>query len=303
MSETHHDILQLLIRCSEAVRNAIVQAEHARFGDIVGIGADGEATSLIDEVAEIAALACLEHSHPTGNVLSEEAGFIDRGSAITYVVDPIDSTSNATAATVLREGTAALPELPAVQPSAHPPNSGLFGFPYYAFSVAAMVDGRIVAACVRNLPTGDLFTAIAGDGARLNGVPVRCTPVTTLEQAWVALVRPGGEEGLRRVRDILFNARRVRVTGCSALDICLVGTGALHAYVNPNAHRPARFGEKVVDYAAGMLILEEAGGMITDADGRPLPLDHNLARLTPPLAAATPELHARLLRSIHPDPD
>jgi myo-inositol-1(or 4)-monophosphatase len=303
MRETHQRILQHLIASSEHVRNAIVQAEHARFGDIVGMGADGEATSHIDWVAENAVLNFLDGIEPTGNILSEEAGFIDRGSSITYIVDPIDSTSNATAAALLRDDEDVATGLATAEPWLSPPNSGLFGFPYYAFSIAAVIDHQIAVACVRNLPTGDLFTAIRGEGARLNGVPSRCTPIRDLSQAWVALVRPGGEEGLRRVRDILFNARRVRITGCSALDICLVGTGSLHAYVNPNAHRPPNFGEKVVDYVAAMLFLEEAGGVITDADGQPLPVDHDVARLTPPLAAATPELHATLLRSIHPEHD
>jgi fructose-1,6-bisphosphatase/inositol monophosphatase family enzyme len=178
--------------------------------------------------------------------------------------------------------------------------SQMIGFPYFAFSLAAMIDHKLVAACVRNIPTGDIFTAISGDGARFNGAPVSTAGVTTLNNAWVALIRPSGDEGLRRVSPILTGAKRVLITGCSALDIALIASGGLHGLVNPNAHRPPQSGEKVVDYAGAQLILQEAGGRISDTEGNPLPIDHNLARLTPVLAAATPELHEALVQSIHP---
>ena len=292
-------LLPLLIECSDRVRDAVIGAEHARFHEIVGIGADGASTSRIDEVAEGAALMCLETADVPGNVLSEEVGFVDHGSSVTFIVDPIDSTSNATASSVLDNGW--MNGASSIESSAGLPHtSGMFGFPYFAFSIAAMVDDQLVAACVRNLPTGDLFTAVAGQGARYNGTPVRVTPVNTIDEAWVALIRPGKDEGLRRAREIIFNARRIRITGCSALDIALISTGALHALVNPNAHRPPNSGEKVVDYAGGQLILQEAGGIITDTEGRPLPIDHDLVRLTPVLAASTPELHQALMASIDP---
>jgi hypothetical protein len=54
-------------------------------------------------------------------------------------------------------------------------------------------------------------------------------------------------------------------------------------------------------YAGAQLIIQESGGVISDTEGNPLPIDHDLARLTPILAAATPELHEALIRSIHPD--
>jgi myo-inositol-1(or 4)-monophosphatase len=298
MNADYSQILQTLVHCSERVRQAVVSAEHATFSEIVGIGADGADTSRIDYVAEEAALSFFQSTQIHGNVLSEEVGFVDRGSAITYILDPIDSTSNATASAI---GSA---ELPGTSSSGDPElelprHSEMFGFPYFAFSVAAMIDDRLVAACVRNLPTGDLFTASLGAGTRYNGVIVSPVTVSRLADAWVALIRPSKDEGLRRAREIIFNARRIRITGCSALDIALISTGSLHALVNPNAHRPPNSGEKVVDYAGGQLILQEAGGVITDTEGRPLPIDHDLARLTPVLAAATPELHRELIASIH----
>jgi myo-inositol-1(or 4)-monophosphatase len=296
----HYDqILKSLVNCSERVRLAVINANHATISEAVGMGADGAVTSRIDHVAEEAALDWFTQTDPIGNVLSEEIGFVDRGSALTFVLDPIDSTSNATVA-------APLPDAPPLAVTDHvrtidlPHNSQMVGFPYFAFSVAAMVDGKLVAACVRNLPTGDTFTAVVAQGARVNDVPVQTTGVHRLRDAWVALIRPSGNEGLRRVSEILVGAKRVRITGCSALDIALIASGGVHALVNPNAHRPPHSGEKVVDYAGAQLILQEAGGVISDTEGNPLPIDHNLSRLTPVLAAATRQLHEDLIRSIHP---
>ena len=293
-------ILRQLVACSEVVRRAIIAVEHATMSDIVGTGADGADTSRIDQVAETAAINFLADSDSHGNVLSEEIGFLDRGSSLTFIVDPIDSTSNATVAASLLNSSAP-PDSSARTCAEVPHSSELYGFPYFAFSVAAVLDARIVAACIRNLPTGDLFTATSGGGARFNGSAVVAPSVTTLGESWVALIRPSGEEGLRRARKILFGARRIRVTGCSALDMALIASGGVHALVNPNAHRPPKSGEKVVDYAAAQLILDEAGAVLSDTEGNPLPIDHDVARLTPIVAAATPELHARLLESIHPD--
>lgn len=293
-------ILQLLVECSERVRQSVLTIEHATMSEIVGLGADGADTSRIDQVAEDAAVEFFATVEPAGNVLSEEAGFIDRGSALTFIVDPIDSTSNATVASPFREGVPAPAETGAATLEL-PRTSEMVGFPYFAYSVAAMLDGRLVAACIRNLPTGDIFTAVAGAGARFNNVPVQTPRITSLAEAWVALIRPNGDEGLRRTREILFNAHRIRVTGCSALDMALIASGGLHALVNPNAHRPPHSGEKVVDYAGAQLILDEAGGVLTDTEGYPLRIDHDMARLTPIVAAATPELHEILIRSINPD--
>jgi myo-inositol-1(or 4)-monophosphatase len=300
VSSNYEQILNSLVQCSERVRLAVIQANRATLAETVGMGADGASTSRIDHVAEQAALDWFSRTQPIGNVLSEEIGFVDRGSALTFILDPIDSTSNATVATPFADA-------PPISTTDHvrtielPHNSQMVGFPYFAFSVAAMIDGQLIAACVRNLPTGDTFTAISGQGARVNDVPVQTMGIRKIVDAWVALIRPSGDEGLRRVSEILVGAKRVRITGCSALDIALIASGGVHALVNPNAHRPPNSGEKVVDYAGAQLILHEAGGVITDTEGNPLPIDHDLVRLTPVLAAATPELHQDLIRSIHPD--
>jgi fructose-1,6-bisphosphatase/inositol monophosphatase family enzyme len=289
-------LLWSLVECSEQVLQAIVAAERYQLAEVVGMGADGAETKGIDQIAEDVVLSFFDRLQTPVNILSEEVGFIDRGSAVTVIVDPIDATVNATAAAELT-----LTNLPSTLhsiPPALPHHSGQFGFPFYAFSVGALLDGVPLASCVRNLPTGDVFTAVRRGGSRMNGVPIRCELISDLNDAWIALVRPADEEGLRRSTRLMLESNRVRITGCTALDLCLIAAGSLHGFANPNIHWPPNFGEKVVDYAGAVLVLQEAGGVSSDAHGNPLPLDLDLLARVMPFAAATPELLEQLIDAV-----
>ncbi len=289
-------LLWSLVECSEQVLQAIVAAERHQLAEIVGMGADGAETKGIDQIAEDVVLSFFDRLQTPVNILSEEVGFVDRGSAVTVIVDPIDATANATAAAELT-----LTDLPSslhANPPSLPEHSGQFGFPFYAFSVGALLDGVPLASCVRNLPTGDVFTAVRRGGSRMNGVPIHCEAITRLSDAWVALVRPADEEGLRRSSTLMLKSNRIRVTGCTALDLCLIAAGSLHGFANPNVHWPPNFGEKVVDYAGAVLVLQEAGGVSADQHGNPLPLELDLLARVMPFAAGTPELLQQLLESV-----
>ncbi len=289
-------LLWSLVECSERVLQAIVASERHQLAEIVGMGADGAETKGIDQIAEDAVVAFFDGLETPVNIFSEEVGYIDRGSAVTVIVDPIDATTNATAAAELH-----LTDLPATLHDVPPSllvHSGQFGFPYYAFSVGALLHGEPIASCVRNLPSGDIFTAVRDGGSRMNGVPIHCESVKALKDAWVALVRPADQEGLRRSSRLMLESSRVRITGCTALDLCLIASGTLHGFANPNIHWPPNFGEKVVDYAGALLILEEAGGVASDEHGQPLSLRLDLKARVMPFAAGTPELLQALLAAV-----
>lgn len=293
-------IMDLLQTCAHAVRRAIAAAEYRRAAEVVGLGADGFDTSYIDQVAEDAALALLAESPLALNVLSEETGLIDRGAALTVIVDPIDATNNAIATPNLSEPDTDDTSAPlALQQR----GDHLFGFPYFAFSAGVLSDEGLIAGCVMNLPTGELFTAIRGDGVRLDGLPVGRGNTATLQDARVALIRPETAAAWRTLQPVAVGARRIRITGCSALDLALISTGILDAIVNPNRYSPRGYGEKIVDYAGGLALLQEAGGLLTHLDGSPVPLDLDLTLRTPLLGASTPALHADLLRTLHATED
>lgn len=299
MTDRGRQIVETLIACGQAVRAAVARAEYHRMAEIVGIGADGFATTHIDQLAEIAALGFLENAEPRMNILSEEVGFIDRGSSLTAIVDPIDATNNAVAVpNFVPRQDADLADIAQTPLS----ESHVFGFPYYAFSVGVVEDGELVAGCVVNLPTGEVFTAARGQGVELDGVQVTARGVETVDRAIIGLVRPETETAWRAMKTIMTGAKRVRITGCSALDLALIACGSLDAMVNPNRISPGGYGEKIVDYAGALSLLNEVGGVLTGFDGTPVSLDFDLSYRVPLLAAANPRLHADLLETLHREP-
>ncbi len=289
-------LVQLMVECSERVHETLVRAEFRQLADIVGMGADGEHTKGVDSLAEAAALDYLDSAAIRMNILSEEVGYIERGSSLTAVIDPIDSTINATALPIfnhpdrddLTERAAGLEV-----------NQHLYGYPYFAFSIGIFEDGWPIAGCVRNLPTAEVFTVVAGESVELDGVPVTGSKRRELAGSRIGLVRPETRAALHALEPILVGtSTRVRIAGCSALDLALVASGILDGVVNPNRISPRGYGEKIVDYAGGWPMVLACGGILSHNDGSPLPDRLDLSDRTPILAAATPALHAELVAMI-----
>lgn len=290
-------LIDTLVACSESVRRALLGAEMGRLAEVVGMGADGAATTHIDQVAEEAAIGFLESASPRLNILSEEVGYIDYSADLTAIIDPIDATNNATAMPNFVEQ----PQADFWSVADTPFEAGhLFGYPYFAFSVGILKDGEMIAGCVRNLPTGEVYTAARGQGVKLDGIAVQGSGQQTIEGARIGLVRPETETALEAIRPLLTNMRvRLRIGGCSALDLAQISAGTLDALINPNRFSPGGHGEKIVDYAGGLALLDEMGGVLTGFDGKPISLELNLAHRTPLFAATTPELHAALAEMLY----
>ena len=154
------------------------------------------------------------------------------------------------------------------------------GLPWYATSLC-LVDGDGAAlAYVRNQANGQTFHAARGGGAWSNGQRLRASGCVALSEAIV---------GLSGLPTHHYGWKQFRAYGAAALDLCMVATGALDGFVDCSfdAHG-------VWDYAAGMLICEEAGAAVADARGREL-LIHDPALRRTPVAGATPALLAELL--------
>lgn len=152
--------------------------------------------------------------------------------------------------------------------------------PHYNTSLCAVDGDGPLAALVVNQATGERFDAVRGGGARCDGAAIRPSSTTQLDHALVAFNGlPDGHWGWAQYRAF----------GAAALDLCSVACGRLDAYVDatPSAHGPW-------DYLAGLLICEEAGAVVSDAEGRDLVVVEHAARRTP-VAAGTPELHATLV--------
>ncbi len=224
--------MRLLRKLAEAVARVVKDAPFAEFGKQLRIGADGTPTKHVDDIAEREILRVLYAEDHKVNLLSEEAGFVDLGGELLLVADPIDGTTNA-----------------------------VRGIPFYCVSLAI---GRsrlsdVETGLVMNLATGDVFEAIRGRGATLNGKPIRVSsePVDGLVGVVALGDRPKG-------------AANLRCFGASALELCLVASGAFDAY---HYTRPIL---RIIDIAAGVLIVREAGGVVDDGHGKPLDLPLSL---------------------------
>lgn len=240
----------------EAFRSARVGHTRQQLAAVVADGADGTPTMRIDVLVETAIVEALAGLGV--NVLSEEAGFIDRGSAVTVVVDPVDGSANAAA-----------------------------GVPVCAVSAALAIDGRFTEAATRLLGTNLVWSAAAGEPRGL-----RTSGRRELDGADLSLLRP--RSGTRAAWNRLAaSAERVRVLGCSTLDAALVADGSIDAFVDPGGdiHR-------LVDLAAAAVLVPAAGGVVADVYGRPVELDLDLTRRWSGVVAATPQLAEAVIERV-----
>jgi myo-inositol-1(or 4)-monophosphatase len=160
---------------------------------------------------------------------------------------------------------------------------------HYCVSVALERHGQLLVAAVFDPVKGECFTAQAGQGAYLNRQRLSTSGAERLDEALVAVsfspeVRRGSAE-IERFVEILHRCRATRRMGSAALNLCYVAAGRLDAYWATTV--------KAWDIAAGVLLVREAGGVVSATKGGEL--DLNNPKLA---AAASPELHGQLLAAL-----
>lgn len=216
--------------------------------------------TVMDTAAERLVVDRLRAARPGDGFLGEEGAAEPGSTGVVWVVDPIDGTVNY-----------------------------LYDLPAYAVSVAAQVDGEVVAGAVHSPVTGETWTAVLGGGARRNGASVAVSACTDLAQA---LVATGFGYGAQRrahqagvLAQVLPVIRDIRRIGAASLDLCSLASGRVDAYYER--------GLKPWDLAAGGLVAREAGARVEGLHGRPAGEDLVLAA-PPPLFDALHDLLAPL---------
>ena len=160
----------------------------------------------------------------------------------------------------------------------------IHNFRHSALSLALAEDGQILFGVVYNPYSGECFTARRGQGAFCNGSPIRVSSADRLEDSLLSVgTVPGRREladtAFRQMRALYDTCQDVRRTGCASLDLCWVACGRLDGYVELSL--------QPWDYAAGRLLVEEAGGRVTAPDGSPLSLCVRAAPCWPPMGGST----------------
>lgn len=222
-------------------------------GNLVGMGADGTATHFLDKVCEDSIIGGVDEMKLPLNIVSEEAGFIDRGYSMNLVIDPLDGTFNA-----------------------------VHGIPFYSVSMAIMEDdfSSLSAGYIRNIYTGDVYFAVKDGGAFFNGERIRVSDSHV--GCWISKAGRCADGISRRIMNQRGKHRRF---GCASLEMCLVASGSadLMAYAGTGNYI------RNIDIAAGTIIVREAGGIVTDDKGNELNLGLDVSKRSHVIAARSRE--------------
>ena len=240
--------VNLLLRTAMEAAEAAARVHRRDSGqirrDAVTEKARADYVSQTDLDAQQAALEAIRDRFPRDHILAEEGAksTTDQltrwsGSPL-WIVDPLDGTTNF-----------------------------LHGHPFYCSSVAVAVDGQVTAGAVVSGSSGERWWASRGEGAFKGGRAIQVSQKTPLIDALVGTGFPFKKlsvlpQYLNQFDRVLRAASGVRRTGAAALDLCFLAEGSLDA-----------FWEEVLmpwDFAAGIVIVSEAGGLMTDPDGEEL---------------------------------
>jgi myo-inositol-1(or 4)-monophosphatase len=194
----------------------------------------------VDEQAERVIKEILLGAFPTYGMLAEEGGWLSGQEDIRWIVDPLDGTTN----------------------YAH-------GLPIFCVSIALEKSGEVVLGVVHDPMREETYVAERGEGSTLNGEPIRVSDTDEPIRALIATGFPYDRAQMPEALDLFGSfevlSRGMRRLGATALDLCYVASGRLDGYYER--------GIWAWDIAAGGLILEEAGGKVTNYRGGKLDLE------------------------------
>jgi myo-inositol-1(or 4)-monophosphatase len=219
----------------------------------------------VDHAAEQAVIEVLRRAYPDHAILAEESGAAagsSGGSEYTWIIDPLDGTTNF-----------------------------IHGFPQYAVSIALRHKNIITQAVIYDPTKNELFTASRGRGAYLNDRRIRVSKRTQLAAALIGTGFPfrdlqGLDEYLAMFRELTTRTAGLRRAGAASLDIAYVAAGRLDGFWE--------IGLSAWDMAAGALLVQEAGGLVGDFQGEADYLDSGR------IICGNPKIFAQLLQVIGP---
>jgi myo-inositol-1(or 4)-monophosphatase len=233
------------------------------FGNITRIRKKGDIDLVTeaDTASEAAIIETIKKDYPGHTIQAEESGLHQGSDDGRWIIDPLDGTTN----------------------FAH--RLGIF-----CVSIAFAFGDALLAGIVLNPTTGELFTAAKAGGAFLNNDPIRVTTTAVLQESLLATgfpydIRQKTRTVLARVHHALMASQGIRRLGAAALDLCHVACGRMDGFWEE--------GLKPWDMAAGALIVQEAGGRVTDFHGRPFYLSQA------DLVASNGPIHEEMIKLLH----
>ncbi len=194
-----------------------------------------------DRQAEALIIKLIRERYPDHDFLAEEGDYTETGSDYRWIIDPLDGTTN----------------------YAH-------GFPWFAVSIALEVKGRLELGVVYNPYVGDFYVAERGSGAFLNERRLKVSTIDTLERSLLATGFAYDHKKCKANNYDYFTrfqkeAQACRRPGAASLDLASVAAGRFDGFWELKL--------KPWDLAAGILLIEEAGGLVSNFDGLPMTLE------------------------------
>jgi myo-inositol-1(or 4)-monophosphatase len=244
------------------------------FGKVRNIKVKENLSSVVSEAdveSDKIIIDLITKDFPDHNIISEESGYIYKGSPVTWIVDPLDGTSNFVA-----------------------------GLPWFGVLIAVMKNYIPVAAGAF-IPVGEhLYYAEQSAKTRLNGRIISVADIMEISNALVAYSLDYSDRYNDTLKEtgilakLVNNARNIRSTNC-LLDFCYIADGRIGAAVN--------YHEKIWDIVAPWLIVKQAGGMVTDISGKKLDFTVTLKDFKKdfPVVASNGHLHDKLISLIQAD--
>jgi len=228
----------------------------------VEVKAQNDFVTQVDRKAEEVIIEALQKAYPDHGILAEETGTYNEDSDYKWIIDPLDGTTNF-----------------------------LHGFPQYAVSIGMQLKGRMEIAVIFDPIKNELFTAARGDGAQLNGKRIRVTEHKGIKGALLGTGFPFKQPQhldtyLETFKAVHPPAAGIRRAGSAALDLAYVAAGRLDGFWE--------IGLNAWDMAAGVLLVREAGGIVTDFSGEGNYLD------TGNVVAAASKVYPALYETIKP---
>jgi len=231
-----HPLVNIAVTAARAAGNFIMR--HYDRADQLAVErkARNDFVTQIDRGAESEIIRTIRKAYPQHAILAEESGELAGDSEVTWIIDPLDGTTNF-----------------------------LHRLPHFAVSIGIQVKGKLEHGVIYAPCTQDLYIASKGSGALLNNRKLRVSTCKELDSALIGTGVPLREEYLERylpmLRNIAANTAGVRRAGAASLDLAYLAAGRLDGFWE--------FNLKPWDMAAGIVLVQEAGGVIRELDGEP----------------------------------
>ncbi|MFH1883206.1 MAG: inositol monophosphatase [Planctomycetota bacterium] len=215
-----------------------------------------------DIASENAIAGFLVRKYPKAKIFSEEVGEISGEEETVFIIDPLDGTHNF-----------------------------IHNIPFYAISIGVYSKGAPFAGIIYLPEFQDCLYAVKDGGAYLNGDRIDCSDTARLKDAFIAYDNQfhRNEFMLKNLSPLAEKCFTLRIFGSACVDLCSVARGRIEARVFHDT--------KLVDFAAGHVIIEEAGGKVSDFQGKPLMLD------TKDVIASNGKIHRQLVELLGTERD